>query len=91
MLTRLFDLSENWLLIVNDMWQLGWGVVGEAWRLFVWEEDLVCCFVLHNIGLLENVSDRWKWLLYPVKGYSANDVYHFFTTNEEPSDRFSGR
>ncbi|GAU46155.1 hypothetical protein TSUD_401590 [Trifolium subterraneum] len=42
---RLFDLAENKLITVHDMYEAGWGVGGEAWkwrrRLYAWEEDLV--------------------------------------------------
>jgi hypothetical protein len=38
----LFDLSENRSITVADMFDLGWGFGGEAWKwrrsLFAWEE-----------------------------------------------------
>jgi len=83
---RLFDLSENRLLSVADMWQLWlrWG--GRSMEV---EVEVVCVgggTLFHNIVLQENVLDRWKWLLDLVKGYSVNDAYHFFTAHEEHGD-----
>jgi len=42
---RLFDLSENKVATMMEMFELGWGVDGDAWkwmrRLFAWEKGLV--------------------------------------------------
>jgi len=49
---------------VAEMYSLGWGEEGEAWkwrrRLFAWEEEKVqeCCDILTNIVLQPNHSDR---------------------------------
>jgi hypothetical protein len=75
---RLFDLAENKLITVHDMYEAGWGVGGEAWkwrrRLYAWEEDLVleCTVHLSNVVLdlfltTQNVTynadyDRFLWL-----------------------------
>jgi hypothetical protein len=44
-LPRLFELAENKLATVTEMFTLGWGVNGEAWkrrrRLFSWEEEFI--------------------------------------------------
>lgn len=44
-LHRFFDLSEHKCLSVANMFSLGWGESGEAWksrrRLFAWEDELV--------------------------------------------------
>lgn len=54
---RQFDLSENQLLTVAEMFALGWGKEGEAWRLrrslLVWEEELVgeCRYLLITVNL----------------------------------------
>jgi len=43
--SKLYDFSLEMEISVSDMFQLGWGVDGEAWRwrrrLFAWEEELV--------------------------------------------------
>jgi hypothetical protein len=42
--SRLFELAENKIVTVDDMFLLGWEVDGEAWkwlqRLFAWQEGL---------------------------------------------------
>jgi len=42
---RLFELTVNKLVTVAEMFSLGWGLNGEAWKwqrwLFVWEEEMV--------------------------------------------------
>lgn len=49
-LAALFDLSENKLLSVTDMFAIGWGEGGKAWkwrkRLFAWEEEQVAEIIL---------------------------------------------
>jgi HEAT repeat protein len=65
--SRLFDLSNNKLCTVADMFSLGWEEGGEAWRwrrrLWAWEEVLVeeCRNLLNNIVLQTDISDRWQW------------------------------
>ncbi|GAU15013.1 hypothetical protein TSUD_48080 [Trifolium subterraneum] len=60
---RLFDLAENKLITVHDMYEAGWGVGGEAWkwrrRLYAWEEDLVleCIARLSNVVLQVDARD----------------------------------
>jgi len=47
--SRLFDLAINKMTTVTEMYSLGWGEDGEAWkwrrRLLAWEEEKVreCC------------------------------------------------
>jgi len=59
----LFDLSVFKGESVFDMFQLGWGEEGEAWRrrLFAWEEELVreLILLLHNVTLHVDKDDRW--------------------------------
>jgi hypothetical protein len=59
---RLYELAENKLVTVSEMFVLGWGVGGEAWkwqrRLLAWEEELVVecvarvssCFFAGELG-----------------------------------------
>jgi hypothetical protein len=53
---RLFDLSGDKWVSVNDMFVLGWGEGGVAWkwrrRLFEWEEELIGA----SSDLLSNVN-----------------------------------
>jgi len=43
--SRLFDLARNKLILVADMFVLGWEEGGEAWcwrrRLWTWEEEML--------------------------------------------------
>jgi hypothetical protein len=63
--------------------------MGGAWvwrrRLFAWEEECVreCSVLLHDIVLQDHLSDRWRWLLDPVNGYSVKGTYNFLTTGDE--------
>jgi hypothetical protein len=54
-------------------------------RLFAWEEECVreCSVLLHDIVLQDHLSDRWRWLLDPVNGYSVKGTYNFLTTGDE--------
>lgn len=60
---RLFDLSANQLSTVADMFDLGWGEGGEAWkwmrRLWAWEEELVreCIALLLTVSLQVDIHD----------------------------------
>jgi hypothetical protein len=62
---RLFQLAENKLATVKEMFVLGWEVDGEAWkwrrRLFAWDDGLVgeCADRLSSIVLQDDVVDRW--------------------------------
>ncbi|XP_039688712.1 uncharacterized protein [Medicago truncatula] len=61
---RLFELSNFKLSTVREMFMLGWGTEGGAWRwrrrLFAWEEGLVgeCVGRLANFALQVDVPDR---------------------------------
>jgi len=46
-----------------------------------------CAAILHNIVLQDNISDRWRWLLDPIHGYTVKGTYHFLSTMEAPADR----
>jgi len=50
-------------------------------RLLAWEEECVreCSVLLDNVVLQDVITDRWKWLLDPVNGYSVKGTYHFLT------------
>ncbi|GAU51648.1 hypothetical protein TSUD_414700 [Trifolium subterraneum] len=95
---RLFDLAENKLTTVHDMYEAGWGVGGEAWkwrrRLYAWEEDLVleCITRLSNVVLQVDARDAWVWKLHPSQSYSVKSTYLFFTaqnvTYNADYDRF---
>jgi len=53
------------MTMVTEMYSLGWGGEGEAWKwrscLLAWEEEKVreCCDFLINIVLQPNLSDKW--------------------------------
>jgi hypothetical protein len=59
---RLFDLTVFKGESVFEMYQLGWGEEGEAWRrrLFAWEEELVgeLILLLANVTLQVDNDDR---------------------------------
>jgi len=65
--SRLFDLALNKSITVKEMFVLGWGVWGEAWRwcrrLWEWEEELLeeCRILLANISLQPLSYDVWQW------------------------------
>jgi hypothetical protein len=90
--SRLFDLSNNKLCTVADMFHLGWEDGGEAWswrrRLWAWEEELVgeCRSLLKDIVLQANVSDRWQWNPDIQGGYTVSGVYNILTTPTEPTE-----
>jgi len=83
--SRLFELSNFKLATVREMFRLGWGADGGAWRwrrrLFAWEEELVgeCVGRLANFALQVEVSDRWEWKLHSTKRYSVQSAYSFLT------------
>ena len=43
--------------------------------------------MLHNFVMQEYVSDKWRWLLDPVNGYSVKVFYCYITTTCHISDR----
>ncbi|GAU24627.1 hypothetical protein TSUD_289900 [Trifolium subterraneum] len=96
--SRLFALAENKLITVSEMFTLGWGVGGEAWkwrrRLLAWEEELVveCVDCLSSVFLQDGVLDRWEWKLHSSKCYSVKSAYSYLTatnnTHNEGLDCF---
>jgi len=90
---RLFDLALNKECKVEEMEREGWGEGGGAWswrrRLFAWEEASLreCSLLLHNIVLQDSVTDKWRWLLNPIHGYSVRDTYRFITNDGVQIDR----
>ncbi|GAU20121.1 hypothetical protein TSUD_140210 [Trifolium subterraneum] len=94
---RLFDLAVNKSISVDDMFQLGWGIGGEAWvwrrQLRAWEEELLgeCQTLLLTISLQAHSSDRWLWQPDPGCGYSARGAYQILTAQAvAPLDAASG-
>jgi len=85
--SRLFDLATNKMATVAEMYSLGWGEEGEAWkwqrRLLAWEEEKVreCCDVLTNIVLQLNHSDRWIWHLHSSSIYNVTSAYNHLLTS----------
>jgi hypothetical protein len=83
--SRLYDLAENKLISVHDMFLAGWGLGGEAWkwrrRLFAWEEELVleCIALLSNIVLQDDTCDRWVWRLHSSHQYTVHSAYTHLT------------
>jgi len=90
---RLFDLTMDKECKVADMGRMGWTVDGQVWewrrRLFAWENECVreCCVLLNNFVLQANVTDKWRWLLDPVNGYSVKALYRYITSTGHISDR----
>ena len=80
--SRLFDLATNKMAMVSEMYSLGWGEEGEAWkwrrRLLAWEEEKVreCCDFLTNIILQLTHSDRWIWNLHASNKYNVTSAYN---------------
>ena len=74
---RLFDLSVVQKATVAEMFVLGWGEGGGAWkwrrRLLAWEEELVGeCMILPLLVTIQvAISDQLAWTLDPIKGYSV--------------------
>ncbi|PNX70803.1 receptor-like kinase, partial [Trifolium pratense] len=85
---RLFALSETKSRTVAEMFSLGWGLDGAAWvwrrQLRAWEEDMLreCQFLLANISLQAQYSDRWRWQPDPDTGYTVRGVYQLLTTRD---------
>ena len=90
---RLFELAVDKVSSVRDMESRGWGVDGGAWEwrrgLFAWEEECVreCSLLLHNIILQDTGSDKWRWLLDPIHGYTVKEAYSFLTITGDMVDR----
>jgi hypothetical protein len=85
---RLYDLAENKLATVSEMFELGWGVGGEAWkwrrRLFAWEEGLVleCVERVSSCILQVGMVDRWVWKLHTSQCYTVKSAYSFLTASD---------
>ena len=83
--SRLFELSDYKMTTVREMFLLGWGADGNAWRwrrrLFAWEEGLVgeCVGRLTNSVLQVDVADRWVWKLHSTHTYSVQSAYSYLT------------
>ena len=46
-----------------------------------------CSLLLHNTVLRANVTDKWKWHLDPIHGYSVRSAYCFITNSRDQMDR----
>jgi len=85
--SRLFELSELKDISVFDMYHLGWGEDGEAWRwrrrLFVWEEEEVgeLMLLLHTVRLQVDRDDRWRWTLEASNDFTVRSAYNFLSAN----------
>jgi len=84
--SRLFELSMSKWVSIFDMFQLGWGENGEAWkwrrRLFAWEEEQAgeLCLLLQNVTLQVDNEDRWLWMLEKSNVYFVRSAYNFMTS-----------
>ena len=87
--SRLFDLTLNKSITVKDMFLLGWGEGGDAWRwrrrLWEWEEELLeeCRLLLVDVSLQPFTYDVWQWLrrLFDLRCDAM------LTTHDTPQDR----
>jgi len=86
--SRLYELSEFKEISVFDMYHLGWGEDGEAWRwrrrfFFVWEEEEMgeLMLLLHTIRLQVDRDDRWRWTLESSNVFSVRSAYNFLSAN----------
>jgi len=90
---RLFDLAIIKEYTVEKVERLGWEVGGGGWewrrQLLAWGEESVreCFEELHNIVLQVDVTDKWRWLLDHVHGYSVRESYRFITNSGAQVDR----
>jgi hypothetical protein len=85
---RLYDLAENKLISVSDMFELGWAADGNGWRwrrpLRAWEEDLLsnCIVCLSNVVLQVNEKDSWVWKLHASHCYTVKSAYSLLTSTD---------
>ncbi|CAJ2672661.1 unnamed protein product [Trifolium pratense] len=85
---RLFVLAETKSHTVTEMFVLGWGRGGEAWKwrrqLRAWEEELLgeCQSLLLDISLQDQTSDRWQWSPDPDTGYTVRGAYQILTSQD---------
>jgi len=91
--TKLYDLALNKSITVKDMFLLGWGEGGEAWR---WLRRLCECekellkerrILLADVSLQPLSYDVWQWLPDSAGGYSVRGVYDMLTTQDIQHDR----
>jgi hypothetical protein len=79
--SRLFELAENKLGMVEEMFLLGREGDEEAWkwrrRLFTREEGLVGerADLLASIVSQVGVADRWGWKLHSSQSYTVKYAY----------------
>jgi len=85
---RLYYLADNKLATVSEMFELGWGVGGEAWkwrrRLLAWEEGLVleCVERVSSCVLQVDTVDRWVQKLHTSQCYTVKSAYSFLTATD---------
>jgi len=79
--SRLFELSVDKWVLVFDLFHLGCGVNGEAWKwrrsMFAWEEEQLgeLCFLLQNVILQVDKEDKWIWKLEKSNAYTVRSAY----------------
>ena len=82
---RLYDLSENKMVTVADMSNLGWSVHGDGgkWQrhLLAWEEVVARSSLFTNIVLQDDVEDKWHWNLHSSQNYTVNNAYHLLSAD----------
>ena len=84
--SRLYELSDFKMTTVREMFVLGWGTDGGAWRwrrrLFAWDERLLgeCVERLANSILQVDLADRWVWKLHSTHTYTVQSAYFYLTT-----------
>jgi len=90
---RQFDLAQNKRATVKEKEGIGWAVGGGAreWRrcLLSWEEETVteCLTLLFDIVLQDTISDRWRWVLDLINGYSVRGTYQYLTSTDTQVER----
>ena len=89
---RLYDLCDDKLCTVAQMFGREWEVGDEAWRwrrrLWVWEEELLeeCKNLLLSVVLQVDNNDAWCWILDPADGYTVSGAYMLLTVRPLPSE-----
>jgi len=83
--SRLFELSNNKLCTVADMFRLGWEAgerrgVGEGCGLERRSWWRSVGFFINDIVLQSDISDRWQWNPDIQGGYTVSGAYQILTT-----------
>jgi len=81
----LFNLYDNKVVTVAQMFALGRVEGGGAWRwrrrLWAWEDELVekCRTLLLTDSMQVEIDDVWTWILDPLAGYTVRGAYQILT------------